>query len=337
VKFVGHVETPAPDDNSLQTMKAVILAGGMGTRLRPLTNLMPKPLIPLVDKPLILHIIDSLPESIDTVFLAVNYMKDVLEDYFKRTPGKEVILVEEREPLGTGGALKNVGRYLDDTFVACNGDIISSIDIASMIEEHHLKGGIGTIALWRVSDPSAFGVVSLSEDKRIELFQEKPKRGEACSNLINAGIYVFEPEILDFIGDGFVSLEREVFPKILNRGLYGYSFDGYWVDCGVRENLLEAQRILLSQRGEIHLNSKVDVKAKIIPPNFMTNAEIGPATVGPGVCICDRSVVHNGAQISNSLLMENSVVGKGAVVRNSIIGPNARVNDGETVENSILV
>ncbi|MDH7509003.1 MAG: NDP-sugar synthase [Methanomassiliicoccales archaeon] len=318
-------------------MKAVILAGGMGTRLRPLTNIIPKPLIPLVDKPLISHIIDSLPRYIDTVFLAVNYKKDVLEDYFKKTHGRKVILVEEREPLGTGGALKNVSRYLDDTFVACNGDIISSIDVAAMIEEHRQKGGIGMIALWRVNDPSAFGAVSLSEDKRIELFQEKPKPGEACSNLINAGIYVFEPEILDCIGDGFVSLEREVFPKILDRGLYGYSFDGYWVDCGVRENLLEAQRILLSERGEVCLDSRIDAKARIVSPNFITDAEIGSATVGPCVCICGRSVVHDGAKVSCSLLMEGSVVGRGAVVRNSIVGPNVRVGDGEIVENSILV
>ena len=194
-------------------MKALILAGGLGTRLRPLTYHIPKPLVPLVGKPLVCHIIDSLPEEVDSVILAVSYMKDDLDRYFhEHDVGRQIILVSEDEPLGTGGAIKNVSRYLDETFLAFNGDVVSSINTKRMLEFHRKRHGIGTIALWEVDDPTAFGVVALGNNGSITKFQEKPKREEAVSNRINAGTYVFEPDILDDIPAGPVSIERQVFP-----------------------------------------------------------------------------------------------------------------------------
>ncbi len=153
-------------------MKALILAGGLGTRLRPLTYSMPKPLIPLLGKPLVRYIIDALPAQVDTVILAVSYMKDALEDYFKSVDlGRKIILVNETEPLGTGGAIRNVSEHLDGTFFAFNGDIVSSLDLKALLRFHREKGGIATLSLWQVEDPSPFGVVKLNGEGRILDFQ----------------------------------------------------------------------------------------------------------------------------------------------------------------------
>ena len=161
-------------------MKAVILAGGLGTRLRPITYRTPKPLVPLVGKPIVMHIIDSLPSSVDTVVLAVSYMKDELEEYFRVNDcGRKVILVNETTPLGTGGAIKNVEEHLDGTFIVINGDVLTSIDFNSMVDHHRQKGGIGTISLWQVEDPTAFGVVGLDQHGRINALpgEAVPGRG----------------------------------------------------------------------------------------------------------------------------------------------------------------
>ncbi len=308
----------------------------MGTRLRPLTNTVPKPLIPLLDKPLISHIVDSLPAWVDTILLAVNYRREALEAYFETAdPEGRVVLVDEPEPLGTGGALKNLSRHLNETFLAFNGDIVSSIDLALLLRNHRASKGIGTIALWPVPDPSAFGAVGTGPGLRITMFQEKPAPGEACSDLINAGVYVFEPEILDHIGDGFVSLEREVFPKVLEHGLFGHRFEGYWIDCGTRENFLRAQRTLLDLGGGA-TEGRVSDRARVTPPNFLHGVEVDEATVGPYVSAQEGVVVRRGAEVSDSILMRGALIGEGAKVRGSILGPEVIVAEGAQILDTIL-
>lgn len=284
-------------------MKAVILAGGMGTRLRPLTNEIPKPLVPLLGKPLIRYIIDALPDEVDQVLIAVSYRKDDLQRYFEEHDlGLDVVLVEEKEPLGTGGALKNVSPYLDDTFLAFNGDIISSLDLRAFVDFHRRKKGIGALALWRVEDPSAYGVVSM-EGERISSFLEKPPPDESPSDMINAGIYIFEQEILDHIPQGTVSLEKDVFPHILSLGLYGMVFDGLWVDCGTRESYLEAQRLLIGGRNV-----------------YCEGAEVSPL-----------------ADLKDCTVLPGAKVGDRALIRRSIICPGAEVRAGEQVLDSIYL
>jgi len=316
-------------------MKAAILAGGFGTRLRPLTYQIPKPLVPLLGMPLVMHIIDSLPTQVDQVVLAVNYMRDHLDEYFQtHDVGREVILVEETQPLGTGGAIKNLSQYLDDTFLAFNGDIVSSVDMDGLLEFHRESGGIGTISLWKVDDPTAFGVVDL-EGGRIKDFQEKPSREEARSDLINAGIYVFEPEMLDHIGEGKVSIEREVFPKVLDLGLNGFRFHGYWVDCGTRENFLLAQRILLELQGD-SVDCDLMGGAEMISPNLISGARVSEGRIGPFVYAERDVVVEAGSEVRSSMLLEGSIVGKGATIVNSIIGPGVEIGEGEEVLDTIL-
>jgi mannose-1-phosphate guanylyltransferase len=317
-------------------MKAVILAGGMGTRLRPITYSMPKPLVPLVDRPMVMHIIDSLPKEVDTVILAVSYKKEMLEEYFEKNDcGRKVILVNEEQPLGTGGALKNVSSYLDDTFFAFNGDVLCSLDLKQMLATHKKRGGIGSIALWDVEDPTAFGVVGTTKDDRITVFQEKPKREEAVSNSINAGVYIFEPKIFQYIGSGVVSLEREVFPQVLKDGLYAQRFSGHWVDCGTRDNYVKAQQILLETGSALIKGCTLDAST-VKGQNRLINTSLEGCTVGPYVAAFPGCKIMKGAVISNSMLMDNVIVEEGAVVMDSLIGPGVTVAKGQKIESTIL-
>ncbi len=316
------------------TMKAVILAGGLGTRLRPLTYSIPKSLVPIAGKPLIRRVIDTLPSSVDTVILAVSYMKEALEDYFRVEPcGRKVILVNETSPMGTGGALKNVAQHIDGTFIVQNGDCVSSLDIKAMVRGHRETGGIGTLALWEVEDPSAFGVVEMERSMRIMDFQEKPSRAEAKSNLINAGVYVFEPEILDYIGKGQVSIEREVFPRILEYGLFGHRFEGFWVDCGTLKNTLVAQRALLDKDSP---PGPSNLDCQLIPPNLILSREMKGCHVGPNVCIEPDVRIGEGAYVDNALIMKGANIGANCKVSGSIIGPGIKVDDNESVVDSII-
>lgn len=317
-------------------MKALILAGGMGTRLRPLTNFTPKPLIPLLQKPMVMHIIDPLPPEVDTVVLAVSYMREALESYFRENDcGRKVLLVNEEEPLGTGGAIRNVRRYLDDTFLCFNGDIVSSLDLGAFIRFHRRNRGIGTLALWQVPDPSAFGVVRMDGERIID-FQEKPSPGTAVSDLINAGVYVFEPELLDHIPGGVVSLERAVFPKILDRGLFGHRFQGYWVDCGTPQSYLRAQSELLENGLELLSPSSME-GCQIIGANRIDGASLSNCRVGPHVCAMRGSAIMDGSTVERSVLMEGAKVGRGCTVRNCLLGPGAEVADGRSLQGEVLV
>jgi mannose-1-phosphate guanylyltransferase len=299
---------------------------------------MPKPLVPLLGKPLVNHIIDPLPREVDTVILAVSYMKDALEEYFRtHDVGRKVILVNEEQPLGTGGAVKNVSRYLDGTFIAFNGDVVSSIDLNDMLTYHRAHGGIGTMALWRVEDPSAFGVVAKDSNGKITQFQEKPKREEAISNSINAGVYIFEKEILDHIPNGVVSIERDVFPRVLNLGLNGYEFKGHWVDCGTRETLLKAQRILLDiAGGKVSSDLIREGNPALVGSNMLQRAHLRGCQVGPHVYMEDDVLVSNGAEVSESMVLRGALIEEGAKVHGSIIGPECIIEKGRVVKDEII-
>ncbi len=318
-------------------MKAVILAGGLGTRLRPLTYSVPKPLIPLVGKPLIVRMIESLPQSVDTVILAVSYMKEALEEHFLTQPcGKKVLVVHEVNPLGTGGALKNVAQHLDETFIAMNGDCISSLDYRSLVKAHRENGGIGTIALWQVADPTAYGVVEMDRNGRIVNFQEKPQREEARSDLINAGLYVFEPDIFDYIGKGQVSIEREVFPFVLDYGLFGHRFTGYWTDCGTRETFLAAQAKVLDLEPSSSMASASCEGCMIEYPSLIRTSSARNAKIGPYACIEPGASIAEGCEVSNSLIMKGAVLKPGCKVSGSIVGPKVIVGRDSNISEVIL-
>lgn len=323
-------------------MQLVVIAGGLGTRLRPLTLRRPKALVPLLNRPQILHVLDWLPPGCNRVILAVNYRYEEVRDYFASHPAKvEVRVVHEPEPLGTGGAIKNVEKYLEGTFAVANGDVIGSIDFAEFLTFHRKTKGVGSLAVWPVEDPTAFGVVGLDGD-RITRFVEKPSEADAPSNLINAGRYLFEPEVLDAIEAGrSVSLEREVFPKLIPRGLHAFRGTGYWSDAGTLPAYLAAQRVLLSDgRGGISKDAEVaraDVRAPVlIAGGCFVEGHLGPSVVLGRGCRIGRASVRNAtlfedvsvddkAEIDGSILGAGAAIGEAAVVRDSIVGDGVQV------------
>jgi len=319
-------------------VKAVLLVGGMGTRLRPLTYRIPKPLVPVMGKPLIMHVIDSLPKEVDEVIIPMGYKKKTMEEYLlKHRPRRKITLVDEPEPMGTGGAVKNVEDYIDGQFLVINGDSISSLDIAKFIEFHRGKKAFATISLWPVEDPTPYGVVDLDADKRIRRFQEKPKREEAFSNLINAGAYALEHEVLDYIGKGFVSMEREVFPKILDKGMYGMEFDGYWIDCGRREDLLKAFWTLMGDdASRISRNCVLEGAVLRRPLAVDDGAVVAGATIGPHAYISERAVVGLRATVERSIILEDAHVGANCRIVDSIVDAGVTVPEGSEVVAEIV-
>ena len=308
-------------------MEAIILVGGLGTRLRPLTKTIPKPLLPLVNVPMVERMIRKLPEKIDTVILAVNYGQELMIEYFKNTNvGRKVIIVPEKEPLGTGGAMKNCERHITGTTAVFNGDVVASINLEEMIVFHKSKKAKGTLALWEVDNPNRFGVVKLIKDEILE-FQEKPPKGKELSNLINAGTYILEPEIISIIPENEkISIERDIFPKIVGNGLYGIPFEGYFIDAGTPESYLEANFKLLDTnmesgnhelKNKVHIHETSKVVGSIIGPNVI---------IGPDVSI-EKSVISNTVVLSDSKIY-------GSTINNSIIGPNISLN--HDVENTII-
>ncbi|MFO8109810.1 MAG: NDP-sugar synthase [Thermoplasmata archaeon] len=308
-------------------MKAVILSGGFGTRMRPLTYTTPKPLLPVMNKPLIQHVVDALPDRVDEVILASNYKIERLREYFQdnEIPGKAIHVVDEPKPMGTGGAVKNVEEYLDDTFFVINADIISSIDMEKYLKFFEERDGVGAISAWDVKNPEEFGIFELDDNGRILRFEEKPNAWEAFSNTINAGHYILEPDILDMIPKGEkVSMEREIFPQLVGKGFYGYKFTGYWIDCGRPSSFLKANRTLLELHEREHgVNHIVGEKSYV-------EGEPGKyVSIGMDCTIED-------CDISNSIILDGVEVDEGAVIENSILGYDVNVEGGSRLKGCVV-
>lgn len=303
-------------------MKALILAGGFGTRLRPLTNHRPKHLLPIANRPHVEHVFDLLlSQDVREVVLATSYLAHHFDEVVQRAAGRGLAfrVTREEEPLGTAGAIKHAAAELGhDRFLVFNGDILTDVDLGGLIGFHTDKGAELTILLTPVEDPSAFGVVPTDQDGRIQAFIEKPRREEAPTNLINAGIYVLEPSILDRIPSGEAwSAERQLFPGLVEEGaaLYAMGTDAYWMDIGTPAKYLEANLDALTGR-------------------FKTDAV---STPGPDAnVVADDAVVADSAHLASSSVGAGAVIEEGCVVERSILLPFARVLGSAHVTNSIL-
>ncbi len=274
---------------------------------------------------MILHLLDQLPEQVDEILLTVSYMADTIRQYFSNHPlRREVIVVEEKEPLGTGGAVKNVEKYLDDAFIVLNADIISSLGYGEMIDFHARKGGVGAISLFEVDDPTAYGMVTLDQDDGIAAFLEKPVPGEIVSNHINAGTYILELDALDCIPAGRkVSIEREVFPRLIENGskLYGFPFSGYWIDAGTPEKFLIGQSYILSSLpGNCYVPETAEVRGQL----------------GENVSLGAGVKVERGARLSNCTILDGTVVEEDAVVQDSIIGECCCIRKKSFIKGSVI-
>lgn len=317
-------------------MQAVVLAGGLGTRLRPLTLTRPKPLLPLANVAMIDRVIARLPKEVTQAIVAVNYMADRIEAHLREHPPPvETVVVSEPEPLGTGGAIKNCARRLTDTFLVRNADVYDSLDIARVVAFHREEKALATISLWPVDNPEHFGVVAL-KGRRITAFLEKPPRQEAPSKLINAGTYVLEPEVLDLIPPGRkVSLEAEIYPTLVptTRGMRGFEFEGHWSDLGRPETYLEAHRhALQSVPGNVAIGDDAVVEGRLEPwcavgerCRIEKGARVFEAVLLPGVKLA------RGAHVLGSLVGERCEVGAGAGVMSSVLGDGVKVKAGARI------
>jgi mannose-1-phosphate guanylyltransferase len=314
-------------------MQALILAGGEGTRLRPLTSTIPKPVVPLVDRPFIMYMIEWLrAHGVNDVILACGFMaadvRSVIGD--GASLGVRVRYVEEPRPLGTGGALKYAQELLAERFLMLNGDVLTDIDLSSQLSQHERTGARATLALVAVDDPSAYGLVRCGSDHAVEAFVEKPPGGVNDTNLISAGAYVLERDILDEMAPAGtnISIERDVFPLLVGRGLYGYAAAGYWLDIGTPERYLQGTFDILSGRVQTELSDRLEREGAVLIDSTDVEARvIAPAVIQAD---CTRSGVFVGerARIERSVLLEGASVGAGSVVSDAIVGPVAQIGDG---------
>ena len=337
-------------------MKALFLAGGLGTRLRPLTNNLPKPMVPIMGKALLERNIENLKRfGIDEIVLSTCYKPAKIQKYFGDGSrfGVKISYICEDEPLGTAGAIKNAERFFNDTFLVFNADILSDFDISEMIKYHREKGALATIAVTQVDNPSAYGVIEHDENGFITAFKEKPKPNETTSNLINAGIYIFEPELLKEIPSGrAVSIERETYPLLLEKGYKMAVYDrcSYWLDLGTPPKYLKAHKDILkgfikikehdfSKNAQyISKTAKISRFAKIMGPVYIgDNVEISSfAYIGPNTVLSGNSTVGTDAKVVESIVWDNAHVEGGASVVNSVVMSNCRVDRNSDKYNIIL-
>ena len=340
-------------------MKAVILVGGKGTRLRPLTFRTPKPLIPVVNRPCLEFTLDAcVAAGLDEAILSTGYLPRLFEEKFPgdRYNGLRLRYVHEEHPLDTAGAVKHAEEHLDDTFVVFNSDVLSGFPVSELIEFHRRRSAVATIYLKGVEDPRRFGLVPIDDDGRVIEFLEKPTIDEEITtDLINAGCYVLEPSVLELVPAATPwSFERGLFPALLDADepVYGYPSDAYWLDMGTPAAFLEASADLLGGAlawrppgqevapgvyadGDVALHSG----ATLTGPAALADGvrvEEGAELVGP-VVLGEGAVVRQGARVSGSVLMAGAVVGEGSEVDGSILAEGAVLHERVVVSEGSVV
>ncbi len=303
-----------------------MLVGGFGTRLRPLTLTRPKQMLPVVDRPMIEHVVGRLgQQGVTRAVLSLGYRPDAFEAAYpqRRCAGVELVYAVEPEPLDTAGAIGFAARTADvqDTFIAVNGDVINRFPLIDLLATHRRASAQATIALAPVADPSRYGVVVCDPDGRVRAFLEKPPAEQAPSNQISVGIYALEPSALGSVPEGArASIEREVFPRLVDQGeMYAVSWEGFWVDAGTPEAYLEVQ-LALSDGGWIHPRAVIDSDAFV-----------------SGSIVMEGAKVSSGASVTNSALLPGATVGRRAAVERSVVGFGAEIGDGARLSDLSVV
>jgi NDP-sugar pyrophosphorylase family protein len=336
-------------------MQALILAGGEGTRLRPLTIYTPKPVVPIVNRPFLYYQLELLRRAgVKEITLSLSYQPNKIADIFgDGDKDMKINYAVEASPLGTAGAYKNAQEHLTETTIVFNGDILTGINLADVVAYHQEKNAAATIVLTPVENPSAYGLVETEADGRVRRFLEKPKPEEITCNTINAGIYVLEPRLLDYIpaGDKF-SFEYQLFPALLanNEPFYAYTMSGYWLDIGTPQRYLQANDDLINgriksfeaERKPVNISTTSNLSADLEPAKIDARSVIDPTcSIKPGVEIINsvlgaNCVIEERAKIENSVLLAGARIGKAAEVRNSIIGKSAIIGRNSKVESATL-
>jgi mannose-1-phosphate guanylyltransferase len=328
---------------------AVVLVGGEGTRLRPLTLERPKPVLPLLGRPLLAYVLERLAEAgVTRVIFGCGYLPDPIQACFgARALGLELEYVVEPRPMGTAGGIRHAARgRVSDTFLALNGDILADAPLAALVAAHRERGAVATIALTPVPDPSRYGLVRTEADGRVLGFLEKPEPEQIDTNLINAGAYVLEPGVLDLIADGqAVSIERETFPSLVGAGLFALAQPGYFSDVGTPESYIAAHHDLLGGRIRSGLpglktnerwidgDAKVSRDAVTEAPCYIGAAAVvaAGARIGAGSSVAGDAEIEEGAQLNGAVVQERARVGEGAVVGAAVVGPRAVIGAGAQI------
>ncbi len=329
-------------------MRAVLMAGGEGTRLRPLTCDLPKPMVPILNRPIAEHIINLLKRhSITEIIATLFYLPDIIQDYFRDGADFGVQLtyaVEEDQPLGTAGCVKNIAGLLTETFLAISGDSMTDFDLSAAIAFHHQKKAKATLVLTRVPNPMEFGVVITDAQGQICRFLEKPSPGEIFSDTVNTGIYILEPEVLDYLPEAEpTDFSNDLFPLLLQHGepLYGYIAEGYWCDIGSLDTYREAQYDVLEGRVRIDFaypqpkpnlwigeNTIIEADVQIHPPVLIgTNCRIGSRTiVGAGTVMGDNVTLGTDVDLERTILWNGVLIGEEARLFGCTVARGARVD-----------
>jgi mannose-1-phosphate guanylyltransferase len=335
-------------------VQAVILVGGEGTRLRPLTSTVPKPVVPLVDRPFIVYMLEWLARhGVDDIVMSCGFLatavRNVLGDGSQY--GVKLRFVEEPEPRGTAGALKYAEDLLEDRFLMLNGDVLTDIDLTAQIAQHEATKATATLALVPVDDPTAYGLVPLHEDHAVREFVEKPSADQIDTNLISAGAYVLERSVLDLIPpDRNVSIEREIWPQLVGDGLYGYPSDAYWLDIGTPERYLQGTFDILEgnvatgvaeRLGDsfIAVSDRVEAEGRIVPPALVDRGctIAAGAHVGSLVVLGEGVSVGEGAAIERSVVLNGAEIGRDCVLRDCIVAAGVRIGEGSTVSGGAVL
>jgi mannose-1-phosphate guanylyltransferase len=316
-------------------VQALVLAGGEGTRLRPLTLTTPKPVLPLAGRPFLTFMLDWLHgHGVEEVVLSLGFLSDAVHAVLGDIQsGMRLRYVHEDEPLGTAGPVRLAADegILAERFLVLNGDVLTDMDLTAELAQHDATGAAGTLALIEVDDVESYGVVPTDDVCRVVEFREKAP-GPAPTNRINAGAYVLERSVVDLIPAGrAVSFEREIFPQMVGHGLYGWAADAYWIDIGTPERYLEATGDLLAGRVESTLPARDETGSLVYDGSVTNGAHIGPhAVIGP------HCSVGPDAAIERSVLYDRVVIGSDAVIRDSIIGAGARIGERVRMQDAVI-
>ncbi|MGI5965125.1 MAG: sugar phosphate nucleotidyltransferase [Candidatus Methanomethylophilaceae archaeon] len=321
---------------SAEVRQAVIMVGGKGTRLRPLTENKPKPILSVLDKPCLMYLIESMVSAgIEEVILACGYKSELLTEAIGDGSdlGIEISYSYEDTLLGTGGAIKNVADRLDETFVAANGDVFADISVKEEIETHFVSGATVTVALTEIENPCEFGIVRMEKDGRISEFKEKPKPEEVFSNLINAGVYVVQKEILGRIDTVPYDFSKDLLPMIVKEGVkvQGYRLKGLWRDVGRPSDLLKANQDVAKH---IDTEFKNAERTEITGPFYLGGSSVITDSVSESSIVLKDCRVSS-SRLKNSLVMQKSIIDS-SVVSDSIIGEGCTVESGSEIRNSVL-
>ncbi|RDV83442.1 nucleotidyltransferase [Ammonifex thiophilus] len=338
-------------------MKGIIMAGGKGTRLRPLTCDLPKPLVPVANRPVMAYGLELLQRhGITEVGVTLHYLSEKVQEYFLNQgfEGRLAFFREEKS-LGTAGSVKNAASFLDDTFVVLSGDALTDLDLTAAIAFHRERGALATLVLTRVECPLEYGVVLMEEDGRIRCFLEKPGWSEVFSDTVNTGIYILEPEILDYVpaGEEF-DFSKDLFPLLLREGkpLYGVVLEGYWCDIGNLEAYRQAQEDVLAGRVKLSLPGQeiapgirveegveIDPTARIEGPVLIgAGSRVGPGVhVGPYTVLGRECCLQEGASLKRSILWDRCFVGRGASLRGVVLGHQVQVHAGVSAYEGVVV